>query len=169
MLAQEDLISAVVELDLVHETPHEEDPPPVGGFSVDFVRRVGQGGQVEARPFVGDGDLDGIFGEVTLDVDRLGGVHLVAMLDRVDQGFFECEVDAEAVPFSPAGFLEVVEHLIAQRPGGSRVAGDRLIKAPEPPRISHNENGGLAPRVKRTKWLWDVRAKRRPGPLLPSL
>lgn len=137
--SQKDTVALGVELDEIHETSHEKYPPAVGGFSMFRVRRVGQGVDVEAFSLIRDRDIHLVFRQVALDVDRFGEIHLVSVLDRVDQGLFQGEVDAENVVFSPSGVLEAVEDLVAQGPARSRFTRDRPIAAPKPLGVRHDK------------------------------
>jgi hypothetical protein len=74
---------------------HEHEASAAGPFEIFDRGGIGHVVGVEADPLVGDADLESIREESIGNVDAFASVHLVAVLDGVDQGFFESEPDAE--------------------------------------------------------------------------
>ena len=114
IFAHGDDVAAAVVLDLGHEVAHEQQAAAAGALEVLGGGRVGHVLGVEARPLVGDADVEPLGSDRVRDEDALVRVHLVAVLDGVDEGLFEGELDGEDVVLGVAGGLE---RLLDLRPG----------------------------------------------------
>ena len=79
--------------------------------------RVGHVLGVEARPLVGDADVEPLGGDRVRDEDPLVRVHLVAVLDGVDERFFESELDREDVVLGVRGRLAAPPRSALDAPG----------------------------------------------------
>jgi hypothetical protein len=66
--------------------------------------------------------------KLTDDTHFLRAVHLVAMLDGVDQGFFERQLDAEDVPFVDVAGLEEVFDLFLNSASFGAIARNGAIQ-----------------------------------------
>ena len=104
--AHADRVALAVVLDLGHEAAHEQQAAAAGAFDVLDRGRVGHVLGVEPRPLVGDADVEPFGGDAVDDDDPLVGVHLVAVLDGVDQGLFEGQLDREDVVLGVRGGLQ---------------------------------------------------------------
>src|SRR5690348_4154348 len=80
---QAEAAAALAVLDAGHVGLDQEDATAGQLFEVALVGGIRDIGAVEPRSLVLDDDLGGVAGDVPLDVDALGLVHLVAVLDRV--------------------------------------------------------------------------------------
>jgi hypothetical protein len=106
---------------IVHVRLHQQDAAAVEALEVFVEGRVGDRSAVEAGAFILDGDL-GLFGaDGGLDLDGLGAVELVAVLDGVDQGLFEGELDAEEGVGEVGVLLDLVENAFLDRPALGKV------------------------------------------------
>ena len=123
-------IARGTELDVRHETPHQHDSPSAWGFQVGRIGGIGHLGRVKSFPFIGDLDPESFGKEPAGDVDLLGAVATIAVLDRVDQGFLHREPDAEHVALAPAVTLELFEDLLLDPGAGTESAGDDAITLP---------------------------------------
>jgi hypothetical protein len=90
---------------------------------------VGSGTSAGSNPraFVGDLDLETVDVETVRDVDLFGTVELVAVLDGVDEGLLERQLDAEdVVGVSGRGLQKLLDRVLdATRLG--RVADDHDV------------------------------------------
>jgi hypothetical protein len=104
--------------------PHQQEAATAGPFDILRGCWVGHVTGVEAWPLVGDLDLKSIGGDLIDDPDVLGPVHLITVLDGVNERFFQSEANGENV---------VIGELAAQRllnlrldaPGLGQIACDR--------------------------------------------
>src|SRR5262245_38694037 len=103
-------------------------PRPIGNNSSNC-GSSGPGGSkivvgVEPGALVSDADVEPLGGHGATQPNLLVGVHLVAVPDRVDQGFFERQLDGEGVAVGVRQFLErFVEKILgAACPG--EIAGE---------------------------------------------
>ncbi len=56
-----------------------------------------------------NGNVDALVGDAVMDVDGFGGVEFVAVLDGVDESFFEGEFEGEEVGFGEVVFFAAGE------------------------------------------------------------
>src|SRR5438105_1083816 len=90
-------LRGTLQLDIVHEAPHEEDAAPAGFEHVLGRERIGH--VLRPEPFALVGDLDHELGrrvdwrEGEFDGDELTAIFAVAMLDGVDDGLADRDAD----------------------------------------------------------------------------
>src|SRR5262249_10225279 len=88
---------------------------------------VGDIGRVEPAPFVFDADLEPLRGDGVTDADLFRRVELVAVLDRVDEGLFEGQLDVEHVPLAVPGRLQRIPYFVLDATDLGQVARDGAV------------------------------------------
>ena len=78
-----------------HVVFHQEESAAAGTFEVFVSERVGNVARIVAGAFVGDADVEAVGANMKADMDAFCLVHLVAMLDGVDNRFFQGQANAE--------------------------------------------------------------------------
>ena len=106
-------------------------------MNVLIVGAVGNRVGIEALAFIGDADPESIGPHFTGDLDPLAEVELVAMLNGIDDGFFERQVDAEDVLAGPALGLQSRENLGDEVMTCVDATGQRLFCNPGPAGVRH--------------------------------
>jgi len=99
-----DNVPFALELDYVHEPPHEGNSPATRLAEVLVGGTVGNGTWVEAGSLVSHGDFGFLRVNPVGDDDFLLAIPLVAVLDSIDKGFVDCETNSEEVPLRVAQF-----------------------------------------------------------------
>jgi hypothetical protein len=103
---------------------HEQQAPPAGAFQVFEGDRVGDVRRVKPRPLIGDPHLKALGGHPKGHPNFLGMVHPVAMLDGIDERFFEGKLDAEDFPLGELVGFQSRFDFVLNSMGFGRVAGD---------------------------------------------
>src|SRR5262245_55068337 len=103
---------------------HEQQPPATGAFQIFDGNRIGDVCRVKAGPLVSNTNLKPFGDNPEGNADLLGTVHLVAMLDGIDESFFQGQLDAEQVPFGKLVGLESLLDFLLHASSLCRIAGD---------------------------------------------
>src|SRR5688572_31173700 len=90
-----DGVPTLVVLRLIHEVADEEETAASGGAQVLGFRRVGYGGRIESVALVADADDHPFAIEGDLHPNRLRGVALVSIEDRVGEGLGNTDAEVE--------------------------------------------------------------------------
>ena len=138
------LVSACVVLDPGHVVAHQHDSATARDVEVFVLGGVWDLVWAESRAFVGDLDSELVGAELAESDNLLGLVLAVAMPNRVDQGFFQRQVNAEDLLGFPLVLLEFLEHLLQEWFVGAQLAGKSILERPSPRITMHrksNESG----------------------------
>lgn len=95
---QTDRIARFVVGNFVHIVPNKHQTPPAGPFQIFNVRWVRDIGRVKSRSLVGDLGLELNRVDLNKNRDRLGMVHLIAVLDGIHQRLFHSKFYTKTVP-----------------------------------------------------------------------
>src|SRR5947209_8319121 len=79
--------------DFGHVVADEEQSTATGPFQVLRGHGVGDIFRIEARAFVDDANIEALGLDAIAYPDRFVSVHLIAMLDGIDQGLFQSQLD----------------------------------------------------------------------------
>jgi len=93
---------------------------------------IGDTGGIETGPFVGDLDSYPPRRHAAGDANVLLRVRLVAVLDGIDQGFLQRQMDAEEIALGPMEALEVIEDLLEDPLSHAGFAGNEVVAPPGP-------------------------------------
>ena len=104
-------------------------PRPQGRSRFSKAVGIGHVAGVETRAFIGDLHFKAIGEKSVGDADFLGGVHLVAMFDGVDQGFLQGQLDAEDVVVVDVTSEEKLFDVVLNPARLGRIAGDGDIQS----------------------------------------
>ena len=107
---------------------HQHQAAAAGALEVLDRGRVGHVGRVEAGALVGDLDGEAVGLHLVGDLDRLVAVVLVAVLDRVDEGLFEGELDGEDFAVVEEERLEGALDVVLDTTRLRRIAGDDQVQ-----------------------------------------
>jgi len=95
-----------------HERAHECDAAAAGALEVFIGGAIGDAFGVEAGALVGDVKLHALGVDAHIDGDGFLGVILIAVLERVGDGFLKGESDAELCRFAVLELPDDVEHAL---------------------------------------------------------
>src|SRR3954447_225220 len=113
---------------LGHVVLDEEQAAAARALEVLDGARVGHVAGVEAGALVRDADLEAVVADAAADVDLLAAVELVAVLDGVDDGFFQGEADAEDLAVLVVEQSQLALDLVLDAGNLLRVARDRNLE-----------------------------------------
>ena len=102
-----DAVAGVVVTDGRHEIAHQHDAATAWTFEVLFSGTVGNVLWLEARTFVTNLSPHPLARPSADNVNLLGFVQLIAMLDGIDNGLFQRKADTKHVVLAPLIALEV--------------------------------------------------------------
>ena len=130
LLFQHHVTTAVVELDVGHERPHQHHAAPARTVQVGRIGGIRETVGIEAGAFVSDLDPDFFGRKPTTETDVLGPVQMVTVNSGVHQGLVDRQVDAEDVVPRPVQGLQLMEQHVQKLPPDCGVVGKHLVALP---------------------------------------
>ena len=96
-------ITNFIEVGFVHQLPHQHDTAATRLVDQLFGRWVSYIFVIESSTFVGYGDNDFLVGNEEFQMNFFFYLTFIAVLDRVDDGFFYCHLNSKQVHPRPTG------------------------------------------------------------------
>ena len=93
-------VTAWAEGNFIHVIAHQHEAAATRTLQIFHGGRVRYLGTIKAATFVTDKDIEAFRLNVVGDVDFLGVIELVAVLDGVNEGLFQSQLDAENLAFA---------------------------------------------------------------------
>lgn len=122
--AHGEVIAGRVVFDLSHVVAHQKQAAAAGAFEIFRGEAIGDLAGIKAATFIGDADLAALGVYLVVNENLLGGVHLVAMLDGIDERLFQGKANAEDFAIVVAHLLQLELDLVLNAASVGRVARD---------------------------------------------
>ena len=130
-LVHGDGTAAIVESHFGHVVSYEEQAAAARTFEILRRRRIGNVVGVESGPLIGDANFKALGVDVINDFHFFAGVVLIAVLDRVDEGFFHRHLDREYFRFRELDRLQGLLDLALELASRAEIAGNHEFASHE--------------------------------------